>query len=484
MFKNQLQELAQRSCFNLPAYACIREGPDHAPRFKASVNFNGEIFESPSYCTTLRQAEHAAAEVALNVLSSRGPARSLTARVLDETGIYKNLLQETAHRAGLNLPAYTTVRSGPGHVPVFTCTVELAGMNFTGEPAKTKKQAEKNAAIAAWSALKRMPNLDSLSSRETDTREEQDQAVVARYPHWRLLDLILDSASDGSTQKQKSSFMSLLPPPPPRTTSKILPPTSHIDNPSHFILNRPIPLQVKGKSQVQAPEIPVALEEHLKDEEEWLGTKSDVIKKPIEKEGASNSNSSSLYASSSIYRPFPFSNTGKPVTSLLDNTSQHESTRVSSRIFGSTNPSPMASTSIHTPSNTHIPRPMFTGGFNPHRIAPAVQIRSVIPVCAAPPSPIRPPQSSSATNAPPRPATTGVAEVSEMLLGRLGVFKCEVAVKCILGIQCLEQGFSIFVKETWLAMVHMDAFGACCHLEVTRRSPDLAGQIGQLDNSA
>jgi dsRNA-specific ribonuclease len=59
MYKNQLQELAQRSCFNLPSYACIREGPDHAPRFKASVNFNGEIFESPSYCTTLRQAEHA-----------------------------------------------------------------------------------------------------------------------------------------------------------------------------------------------------------------------------------------------------------------------------------------------------------------------------------------------------------------------------------------------------------------------------------------
>jgi hypothetical protein len=82
MYKNQLQELAQRSCFNLPSYACIREGPDHAPRFKASVNFNGEIFDSPSYCTTLRQAEHAAAEVDLNVLSTRGPARSLTARVL------------------------------------------------------------------------------------------------------------------------------------------------------------------------------------------------------------------------------------------------------------------------------------------------------------------------------------------------------------------------------------------------------------------
>lgn len=82
MYKNQLQELAQRSCFNLPSYSCIREGPDHAPRFKATVNFNGEIFESPTFCSTLRQAEHAAAEVALNTLASRGPSRALAARVL------------------------------------------------------------------------------------------------------------------------------------------------------------------------------------------------------------------------------------------------------------------------------------------------------------------------------------------------------------------------------------------------------------------
>ncbi|KAL6533518.1 Double-stranded RNA-binding protein 3 [Orobanche minor] len=126
---------------------------------KASVHFNGEIFESPTYSNTLRQAEHAAAEMALNSLSSRGPSRSLTARVLDETAVYKNLLQETAHRAGLKLPLYTTIRSGPGHVPVFTSTVELAGLSFTGESAKTKKQAEKNAAIDAWSGLKQMPNL-------------------------------------------------------------------------------------------------------------------------------------------------------------------------------------------------------------------------------------------------------------------------------------------------------------------------------------
>ena len=82
MYKNQLQELAQRSCFNLPSYSSVREGPDHAPRFKASVNFNGEVFESPNHCPTLRQAEHSAAEVALNSLANRGPSHSLAARIL------------------------------------------------------------------------------------------------------------------------------------------------------------------------------------------------------------------------------------------------------------------------------------------------------------------------------------------------------------------------------------------------------------------
>ncbi|XP_031256593.1 double-stranded RNA-binding protein 2-like [Pistacia vera] len=188
MYKNQLQELAQRSCFNLPAYSCIREGPDHAPRFKATVNFNGETFESPTFCSTLRQAEHAAAEVALSTLANRGPSRALAARVLDETGVYKNLLQETAHKAGLNLPVYTTVRSGPGHVPVFSCTVELAGMSFTGEPARTKKQAQKNAAMAAWSTLKRLSQRGSTVSTsssssllESKCNEEQEQVVIARF---------------------------------------------------------------------------------------------------------------------------------------------------------------------------------------------------------------------------------------------------------------------------------------------------------------
>ncbi|CAA2967962.1 Hypothetical predicted protein [Olea europaea subsp. europaea] len=165
----------------------MREGPDHVPRFKVSVNFNGEVFVSPTYCTTLRQTEHAAAEVALNTLSARGPSRSLTASVFDESGVYKNLLQETAHKAGLDLPLYTTIRTGPGHVPVFTSTVELAGMSFTGESAKTKKQAEKNAAIAAWSSLKTNPKTAPTQIMKNSQAELQEASAIVETDKDELL---------------------------------------------------------------------------------------------------------------------------------------------------------------------------------------------------------------------------------------------------------------------------------------------------------
>ncbi|KAF8390698.1 hypothetical protein HHK36_025225 [Tetracentron sinense] len=453
MYKNQLQELAQRSCFNLPSYACIREGPDHAPRFKASVNFNGEIFEGPSYSTTLRQAEHAAAEVALNTLTTRGPSRCLTARVLDETGVYKNLLQETAHRAGLNLPVYTTVRSGPGHIPVFACSVELAGMNFTGEPAKTKKQAEKNAAMAAWSALKRMPNLgSSQSNRETESSEEQDRVVVARvlsnyrpkdenklvrlrdqnqarrrmvlgyrdnstgssshnspqYQQWRYMNLLSNFSSVHPTQSQNqkhSSFLALLPPPPLPKASKILPPTSSRNNsPSLYSSNMPIPVQVRAESQVKIQEILPPLEEHQKDDEQCLNGKSDIIEKD-----PNNSNSSSAFRPKH-YRSLLLPYTGRFNTPVPDHSTQQTQTRC--RPFRPPTPFSTAIAPSRTMASEAIPLPkvLNTGGFYSHSIAPAVHIRSVIPVCAAPP--MRPPSSNPPTSLMKEPLASSSASVS------------------------------------------------------------------------
>ncbi|KAJ9555610.1 hypothetical protein OSB04_010224 [Centaurea solstitialis] len=244
MYKNQLQELAQRSCFNLPSYTCIREGPDHAPRFKAVVNFNGDSFESPNYFSTLRQAEHAAAEVALCSLSSQ----SLAARILgwyrfprgpptmDETGVYKNLLQEISQRVGAPLPRYTTYRSGLGHLPVFTGMVELAGITFTGEPAKNKKQAEKNAAMAAWSSLKQftlcqagVAKQDASSSSEPENSDEQEQIRIARaLLNYKLKQKIGTPNYNDLPIPFQKKFTTPSPRPPspqrpPLTTSKILP---------------------------------------------------------------------------------------------------------------------------------------------------------------------------------------------------------------------------------------------------------------------
>ncbi|KAH9602668.1 hypothetical protein KSS87_023863 [Heliosperma pusillum] len=227
MYKNQLQELAQRSCFNLPSYTCIREGPDHAPRFKAIVNFNGESFESPNYCTTLRQAEHSAAELALSSLSSRGPSHSLAARILDETGVYKNLLQEISQRVGAPLPHYITFRSGLGHHPVFTGKVELAGITFTGEPAKNKKQAEKNAALAAWQSLKQLAQQTTGFPSEHENSDELEQVSVARaLLNYRFRERMTSASSTPLPFPQTFPVQNPRPASPQRpavTTSKILP---------------------------------------------------------------------------------------------------------------------------------------------------------------------------------------------------------------------------------------------------------------------
>ncbi|KAJ0237874.1 Double-stranded RNA-binding domain-containing protein [Hirschfeldia incana] len=354
MYKNQLQELAQRSCFSLPSYTCTREGPDHAPRFKTSVNFNGEIFESPSYCSTLRQAEHSAAEVALNALSSKGPSKSLTARVLDETGIYKNLLQETAHRAGLDLPVYTSVRSGPGHIPTFFCTVELAGMRFNGESAKTKKQAEKNAAISAWFSLRKMPtNLDSQRG------EEKEREVVARV-------LSRFRPKEVRRREQHHSRRRAIRQDTTTTTRDLLCEKLKMINPyNNESLKHPQTLPPRfcpSTTNLQQQSKVKSLLEKSREEHAGLKQRSPDDAKP----------------EMMIIKSFPLSSLSM------------ERKNCYSKL---------------------LPFPeMFTGGFelNHQKLAPAVHMRSVIPVCSAPPP--KPPRqfNESKTSSCSAPSSLGI----------------------------------------------------------------------------
>ncbi|XP_061944227.1 uncharacterized protein LOC133668413 isoform X7 [Populus nigra] len=145
LFKNQLQTYAQKRNFTLPVYSCERVGPPHASRFKCKVTVNGQTYEGREYFPTLIKAELAAAKAALMSLLSNG---------VEEDGFgYKSLLQELAQREGCGLPTYWTDKSGEAHVLTFVSKVEIEGEIFTGQGAKTKKQAEMSAAKIAYTAL-------------------------------------------------------------------------------------------------------------------------------------------------------------------------------------------------------------------------------------------------------------------------------------------------------------------------------------------
>ncbi|XP_028790505.1 double-stranded RNA-binding protein 1-like isoform X1 [Neltuma alba] len=147
LYKNQLQNYAQKRNLNLPEYSTEREGPPHASRFKCKVTIDGQTFESPQFFPTLKDAEHAAAKVALMSLTVPGAQE-------DDIGLYKNLLQELVQKEGLCLPVYNTTKSGEAHMPKFFSNVEIGGALYTGQEAKTKKQAEMSAAKVAYTTLK------------------------------------------------------------------------------------------------------------------------------------------------------------------------------------------------------------------------------------------------------------------------------------------------------------------------------------------
>lgn len=72
LYKNQLQNYAQKRNLSLPEYAPEWEGPPHAMRFGCKVTIDGHTFQSPKFYSTLKEAEHAAAEIAFKSLSPNG----------------------------------------------------------------------------------------------------------------------------------------------------------------------------------------------------------------------------------------------------------------------------------------------------------------------------------------------------------------------------------------------------------------------------
>lgn len=68
MYKNRLQQYAQKRNLSLPNYTCESEGPPHTRRFKSRVSFDGKSYETMKFFPTLKEAEHAVAMVACQML--------------------------------------------------------------------------------------------------------------------------------------------------------------------------------------------------------------------------------------------------------------------------------------------------------------------------------------------------------------------------------------------------------------------------------
>ncbi|KAL6627642.1 hypothetical protein ACP70R_031368 [Stipagrostis hirtigluma subsp. patula] len=149
-FKSQLQSYAQKRGKHLPVYHTVQQGPPHEPRFKAVVIIDGQTFESPKEFRKLKEAEFAAAEVALKSLPKEAspPEQSPVPPIS-----YKNLLQEEAQKKGYALPIYKRGSECLNNSATFTSTVEVNGVIFEGK-GNTKKKAEVNAAKVAYQALR------------------------------------------------------------------------------------------------------------------------------------------------------------------------------------------------------------------------------------------------------------------------------------------------------------------------------------------
>ncbi|EPS64426.1 hypothetical protein M569_10356, partial [Genlisea aurea] len=69
VYKNLLQQYAQKKALGLPIYSSETEGPPHAPRFRSKVCVDGKTFGTQEFFSTLKEAEQAVAKVAYHALS-------------------------------------------------------------------------------------------------------------------------------------------------------------------------------------------------------------------------------------------------------------------------------------------------------------------------------------------------------------------------------------------------------------------------------
>ncbi|KAG4953400.1 hypothetical protein AAZX31_14G067800 [Glycine max] len=149
MYKNRLQEFTSKSGINFPVYQTINEGQDHSPKFRSTVWVADMGYTSQSTFSHKKAAEQEAARLALESILKRTRDEGLSL-VNQISPFSKSIMNEYADKLHVEQPTYNTDQQQLGGVlPIFITSLVFNGTSYTGDPARTKKEAEQSAAKAA-----------------------------------------------------------------------------------------------------------------------------------------------------------------------------------------------------------------------------------------------------------------------------------------------------------------------------------------------
>jgi ribonuclease-3 len=83
---------------------------------------------------------------------------------------WKTSLQELTAAAGLGVPGVRGDRDGPDHMKMFTAAARVGGSTYGDGSGRSKKEAEQQAAEAAWTALRNIIEANPDGSPDAGTR--------------------------------------------------------------------------------------------------------------------------------------------------------------------------------------------------------------------------------------------------------------------------------------------------------------------------
>ncbi|XP_038725526.1 double-stranded RNA-binding protein 4-like [Tripterygium wilfordii] len=151
MYKNRLQEYAQKSRLPLPVYCIKNEGYDHAPKFRASVSVGDNFFESRLTFSTRKVAEQDVAKLAIDSMEVKTKDEGC-APIYKDLKHCKSILHEFSVKMNWEHPKYTTIKKHDKH-PVFISSLLFDGITYTSDESGSKKEAEQLAASATIETL-------------------------------------------------------------------------------------------------------------------------------------------------------------------------------------------------------------------------------------------------------------------------------------------------------------------------------------------